>query len=124
MRMLTPKHEAPEPPTRMTSYKFDASGQFHRHPGQWRNLGAGHGRFGHGALEQAGRDLHRADSAQFLDLSSDLKVGPEEFMVDKDSGRASIDTSVVLGHKMAGRDFDQHLGPVLLGIGIVIAPLT
>jgi hypothetical protein len=27
-RMLTPTHENPEPPTRMTAYKFDAAGHF------------------------------------------------------------------------------------------------
>lgn len=28
MRMFTPKHEGPEPPTHMAAYKFDASGHF------------------------------------------------------------------------------------------------
>ena len=54
MRMLTPSHENPEPPSKMAAYKFDAAGHFTvtLANGETWNQDIGDDR--HGALEQAG----------------------------------------------------------------------
>jgi hypothetical protein len=83
MRMITPKREQVEPPSKMTSYKFDAAGNF--------TVTLANGE----TWDQDIGDSARAHwtkpaqtyTAQILPTSSTyhyLKVGPEQFMVNKD----------------------------------------
>ena len=83
MRMLTPKHEAPEPPTKLASYKFDASGHFtvtlaNGETWSQENGDAAMARWNKPAATYTVQ-IEPSSSTYHL-----MKVGPQEFMVDKD----------------------------------------
>jgi hypothetical protein len=81
-RMLTPSHEAPEPPTRMTSYKFDASGHF---TAALANGEIWEQEIGDSAMARWNKpagtytvQIEPSSSTYHL-----MKVGAQEFMVDR-----------------------------------------
>jgi hypothetical protein len=82
-RMLTPKHEAPERPTKMVSYKFDASGHFTvtLANGETWDQENGDSALAHWTKPAATYTAQIQPSSSTYHL---LKVGPEVFMVDKD----------------------------------------
>ena len=81
-RMITPKHEAAEPPTRLASYKFDASGHFSvtlANGESWDQDS------GDSAMARWNKPA-ATYTAQIEPSSSDyhlLKVGSQQFMVRK-----------------------------------------
>ena len=82
MRMLTPTHDNPEPPTKLTSYKFDAAGHF--------TVTLANGETWNQDIGDNARALWNkpaaAYTAQILPSAFTyhyLKVGPEQFMVNK-----------------------------------------
>jgi hypothetical protein len=82
-RMITPKHDEPEPPSKMTAYKFDAAGHFSvtLANGETWQQDMGDNNMAHWTRPPA------AYTAQVLPSASSyhyLKVGPDQFMVNKD----------------------------------------
>jgi hypothetical protein len=83
MRMISPKHEQAEPPSKMTSYKFDAAGNF--------TVTLANGETWDQDMGDSARALWTRPAAtytaQILPSSSTyhyLKVGPDKYMVNKD----------------------------------------
>jgi len=82
-RMLTPKHEAPEPPTRMVSYKFDASGHFTAKlaNGETWDQEQGDSALAHWNKPAGTYAVQIEPSSSTYHL---MKVGSQVFMVDKE----------------------------------------
>jgi hypothetical protein len=83
MRMISPKHEQAETPSKMASYKFDAAGHF--------TVTLANGEVWDQDIGDNARALWtkpaQTYTAQILPSSSTyhfLKVGPEKYMVNKD----------------------------------------
>lgn len=83
MRMLTPKRETPEPPTRLATYKFDGSGAFLVTLANGETWSQDIGDTARARWNKPAQTY----VAQILPSSSDyhwLKVGPEQYMVHKE----------------------------------------
>jgi hypothetical protein len=83
MRMLTPKHESAEQPTKMVSYKFDAAGHFSvtLANGESWEQDKGDSAVAHWTRPAATYTVQIQPSPSDYHL---LKVGPEVYMVYKE----------------------------------------